>query len=226
MAVIKDIRIYRSDRENIDGNSLPAAFTNKNLDCTIRRIVMKLREGGFSLGDFDHLYVNLTICPVENKISPAGRSFDRYHPWLRWYDAEIDRELFDGLLTPRAVMPVTDILKQILIGHFCTSHFPPDDIRACIVAATTQGANMLVRFKEKESEENRVVVYLRYLDNGHYRPLLHVFDREGRLLLEKDLPEEADLNAYGEIRLSRTKVTIKPKKNRLTKGRRPIEITF
>lgn len=60
MSIIKDIRLYRSLTGNIDVNALLDAFSNKELNGVIHRIVMKLREKKFSLGDFDHLYINFT----------------------------------------------------------------------------------------------------------------------------------------------------------------------
>ncbi|MBQ4364494.1 MAG: hypothetical protein II782_10900, partial [Oscillospiraceae bacterium] len=71
--IIKDIRIYRSDAENTDGNPLPVSFADKGTNVIIRRIVMKLRETGFTMGDFDHLYINFTTCPVENGMAYAKR---------------------------------------------------------------------------------------------------------------------------------------------------------
>ena len=60
MRIIKDIRVFRSNNENTGGNPLPNDAANKELDCVIRRIGMKLREERFSLGEFDHLYINFT----------------------------------------------------------------------------------------------------------------------------------------------------------------------
>ena len=60
MKPISDIRLYRSNIPNIDGNSHPSEFAPKQLNIIVTRIVMKLRENGFSLGDFDHLYINFT----------------------------------------------------------------------------------------------------------------------------------------------------------------------
>ena len=42
MNTIKDIRIYRSQAENIAGNSLPHEFANKELSIMLHRIAMKL----------------------------------------------------------------------------------------------------------------------------------------------------------------------------------------
>ncbi|MGP1593809.1 MAG: hypothetical protein ACTTH8_01000 [Treponema sp.] len=81
MKVISDIRIYKSKVENIEGNSLPSEFkSTKILNARIKRIVMALRENNFSLGDFDHLYINFTTCNVENEIFHAKRKTDKYHP--------------------------------------------------------------------------------------------------------------------------------------------------
>ncbi len=81
---------------------------------------------------------------------------------------------------------------------------------------------MLIKFKEKQAANNKAVLYLRYLDNGRYLPLLRVFDLEDTILLEQDLPETNNLDAYGVIQLSGKKVTIKPRKNDLAQKLEPI----
>ena len=77
---------------------------------------------------------------------------------------------------------------------------------------------MTMVYKEKQASKNKAVIYLRYLDNGKYSPLLKVFDLDGSIMFERDLPETNDLYDYGEIRLSSKKVTIKPRKNSYTKN--------
>ena len=64
MSAIRDIRVYRSQIENIAGNSLPEGFENKHLHIILHRVAMKLSEHDFSMGDFHHLYVNLTTCEI------------------------------------------------------------------------------------------------------------------------------------------------------------------
>ena len=77
MNVIKDIRVYRSRSENIAGNSMPQGFANRELNIILHRIAMKLRENDFSMGDFNHLYVNLTTCAVEDKLAASKRERDK-----------------------------------------------------------------------------------------------------------------------------------------------------
>lgn len=222
MTAIKDIRIYRSEVENIDGNPHPGAFSNRELHIIAHRIVMKLREYEFTLGDFNHLYINLTACLAENETAPARRSIDKIHKWYRYYDAGISRELFDTLETPRCIQAVVDILERVLQKYFTSPQFDAEFIHSCVSEAVAQGEKMLMRFKEKKSAKNKAVIYLRLLDNGRYFPLLRVFDKEDDLIFEKDLPETNELEAYGEIRLSEKKITINPRKNYNARGLEPM----
>ncbi len=226
MAVIKDIRVYRSTHENIDGTPLPETFINKQGNIVLHRIVMKLREKGFVLGDFDHLYINLSTYPVEEQISPSKRSKDRYHPWYRYYDVEISKDLFTELETPYGIDLVIEYVKAVLLKYFSDSQFGADQICACISEAVTQGEKMLMVFKSKISSKGKAIIYLRYLDSGKYYPLLRVYDLDDHLLFEKDLPETLALDEYGEIQLSNTKVIIKPRKNAFTNDLHPISFVF
>ena len=226
MTVIKDIRIYRSAVDNIDGYPHPCDFENRRLLCVIRRIVMKLREMKFALGDFDHLYINLTTCRVENGIALAKRSEDRYHNWYRYYDVEISQELFDVLDTNQSIQPVVEIVEQVLIKFFAKQEFDENHIRSCFSEALSQGEKMLMKFKEKRSDSNHAVIYLRYMDNGQYFPLLRVYDMDDKLLLERDLPQTIELSAFGVIQLSKKKVTIKPRKNNIAGCLKPMSFMF
>lgn len=212
MKIISDIRLYKSDVENIDGNGLPTAFGRKRLNATVRRIVMKLREHGFSLGGFDHLYLNFTGCAVENGMAPAKRSPDRHHPWYRYYDVEVSEEAFAGLGTDQWEFFALQLLEKLLIRFFATEEFDGPHIHACFFEAVTHGERMLMKFKEKKSSDRTAAIYLRYLDSGYCFPLLKVWDGEGKLVLEADLPETVDLSCLGEIQLSAKKVTVKPRK--------------
>ena len=222
MTAIKDIRISRSNIENIDGNSHPSTFSNWELHIISHRIAMKLREYDFILGDFNHLYINLTTCCAENEIAPAKRSKDKIHKWYRYYDVGISQELFDMLETPQSIQTVIDIVERVLQKYFTAPQFDAEFIHSCVSEAVTQGEKMLMKFKEKKAAKNKAVIYLRLLDNGRYFPLLRVFDKEDNLIFEKDLPETHELDAYGEIRLSEKKITINPRKNYYARDLEPM----
>ena len=212
MSIIKDIRIYRCTVPNVTGVN-PEVFANPGLNIVANRICMKLRECEFSLGDFDHLYINLSTCIAEGDIRPAAKEPDRYHPWYRYYDVGVSKELYDSLEKPDCVPTVSLLIEKVLKTRFSTSEFDGDRISECVNEAVSQGADMLMKYKEKMSSQRRAVLYLRYLDNGKYFPLLRVYDNEENILLEEDLPESQTLDPYGQISVSSKRVTIKPRKN-------------
>lgn len=226
MKIISDIRVFHSSWENIDGNALPCYIENKELICVIHRIVMKLREKHFSLGEFDHLYINFTTCHVKNGVAPAKRSVDRYHPWFRYIDVEVGTELFESFQEKRCIQPVVDIIKQVLTKFFCSPEFDAEAIRTYFSDAIEQGENMLMKFKEKTSSGITAIVYLRFLDCGLYEPLLRVHDTDNHLLLEKKLKRTIVLDAYGEIRVSKKQVSIIPRRNSFTKGLEPMVFAY
>ncbi len=212
MAIIQDIRIYRCTVENVTGVH-PESFFNKELCAVARRICVKLREKEFSMGDFHHLYINLTTCLSEGVVKPANREVDRYFPWYRYYDVGISQELYDSLETLECIPVVAGLLEKVLKSQFSTAEFDELKISDCVSEAVTQGENMLMKFKEKITSKGEAVIYLRYLDNGRYFPLLKVFDADKNVILEKDLPESQTLDNYGQISLTSKKVTITPRKS-------------
>ena len=98
-------------------------------------------------------------------------------------------------------------------SQFSTTEFGADKISDCVLEAVSQGEDMLVKYKEKITSKRKAIVYLRYLDNGRYFPLLRVFDNNDNVILEKNLPESQTLDNYGEISLNSKVVSIKPRKN-------------
>ncbi len=223
---IKDIRIYKSDVENIDGNSLPISFADKALNAITTRIVMKLRENNFSLGEFDHVYINFTTCPVNGEMALAKRSVDRYHPWYRFYDVNISENMFSKLGTSEFRDEVVKRIENVLIQNFATADFDEKHIHSCFSQALEQGENMLMKFKEKVTVKRKAVIYLRYSDNCRYLPLLRVLDVEDRILFETDLFETLDLNCLGDIQVSGKKVTVKPRKSTYTKAMQPLSFEY
>ncbi len=201
---------------------MPHEFANRKLSIILHRIAMKLRENDFTMGDFNHLYLNLTTCAIEDKIAPSKKDKDKYHTWYRYYDVEISQEFFDTLETPQCIQSVIEIVEHVLIIYFCKAKFDSKFIHSCVSEAVSQGENMLMKFKEKKAAKNKAIIYLRYLDNGRYFPFLRILDLKDTILLEKDLPETNDLDAYGEIQLSGRKITIKPRKNCFAKNLEPI----
>ncbi len=218
--IIADIRLFHSVEENADGNPLPNSFGDKKLNVILHRIVMKLREQGFSLGGFDHLYLNFTPCVPESEIRPAARSIDREFSWFRYYDIGVSKEFTENRDFPK----IFDLIKRALLEHFPQNAH--EIVENAFAAALSEGENMLMRFKEKKAAKTNAVVFLRYLDTGEYLPLLCVYDANGNEILRRDLPASSELLQIGEIALSSKKVTIKPRKHVFAKDLSPITFEF
>lgn len=223
---IADIRLYKSAVENADGNSLPGEFADRTLNAKLKRIVMKLREGGFSLGEFDHLYINFTTFPIDNEIAAAKRSPDKYHLWYRFYDVRIRDDLFSRLSHPESADEVLELVKTVLVRNFVTDGFDGARISSCFDHAMEQGESMLMKYKETTAGQRTAVIYLKYLDSCQFLPLLRVFDNASTLLFETDLPKMDDLNRLGTVQVTRKKVTVKPRKNAFTETIPPLSFAF
>ncbi len=225
MAIIQDIRIYRCKVENFTGVN-PEGFFNPKLCAVTRRICMKLREKEFSMGDFHHLYINLTTCLEEGTVKQANKEPDRYFPWYRYYDVGISQELYNILESEECIQSVAELLEKVLKSQFSTAEFDECKISDCVSEAVSQGKDMLMTYKEKTTSKGKAVLYLRYLDNGRYFPLLKVFDVNENLILEKDLPESQTLDNFGQISLTSKKVIISPRKNSRSEFFEKIEVSL
>lgn len=221
MKPISDIRLYRSNIPNIDGNSHPREFAPKQLNIIVTRIVMKLRENGFTLGEYDHLYINFTTCLPSGEMKPAKRSVDAYHKWYRYYDVGVTDECYRKLGRGNCIDFVVEQLRNVLNAYFRTETNCP--VEPYIEEAITKGEDMLMLYKSKQTSKRKADIYLQLLDNGMYCPNLFVYDQDGAELLHQKLPCTFDLMSLGEIQLSNKKVVVKPRKNSLASQLEPLE---
>ncbi|MBQ9745938.1 MAG: hypothetical protein IJW21_03870 [Clostridia bacterium] len=218
--IIADIRLFHSTSENSDGNAIPDGYGDKKLNVILHRVVMKLREQGFTLGEFDHLYINFTPCVPKGEIRPAARSVSREFSYFRYYDIGVSEEFAEK----QDHGEIFALIKRALLLHFPQN--APEITENAFSAAVGEGENMLMRFKEKKAAKNTAVVFLRFLDDGRYLPLLCVYDAEGNEILRRDLPASPELLQIGEITLSSKKVTVKPRKSVFAKNLAPITFEF
>lgn len=213
--IIKDIRLYKSESQNEYGTYVTNSFADKKLIAITQRVVMKLRENEFSLGEFDHLYINFTTCDMAEEMN-LSNEVDRYHPWYRFCSVHIEKDVYDKLGTPETYDDIIHWISTIFVTYFTTEDFDESLILSCVQQAVEQGEKMLMKFKEKVNTKRKAVIFLRYLDTCSFYPLLRVYDTEDNLLLEKDLPKTLMLDYLGDIQISAKRITIKPRKNAFT----------
>jgi hypothetical protein len=223
--IISDIRLFKSESQNEFGCYITDSFGDKKLNAVIKRVVMKLRENEFCLGEFDHLYVNFTTCNVDGNMNLSDK-VDRYHPWYRYCDVHIDNDLFKKLGSPETWNDIIHWISTILVTYYISEDFDETHILSCVQQAVEQGEDMLMKFKEKTSSKRKAVIFLRFLDTCRFSPLLRIYDLEENILFEKDLPQTVELDYLGEIQVSAKRVTIKPRKNAFTKQINPLVFEY
>ena len=223
--IISDIRLYRSESRNEYGVYATESIAEKKLNAIVQRVVMKLRESEFSLGEFDHLYINFTTCDIGKK-TILSDYVDKYHPWYRYCLVHIEKDMYNKLDSLEDYDYIIQCVRNILVTYFSSQDFDETRILSCVQQAVEQCENMLMKFKEKVSTNRRAVIFLRYLDSCKFYPLLRVYDAEDNLLFEKDLPETVMLDYIGDIQVSKKRVAIKPRKNAFTTQLAPLVFEY
>ena len=127
--IISDIRLYRSESQNEYGIYATESFADKKLNAIVERVVMKLRESEFSLGEFDHLYINFTSCAMADKMD-LSNEVDRYHPWFRFCHIHINEDLYSKLGSPETWNEIVLCIKNVLITFFTSEDFDEKSITA------------------------------------------------------------------------------------------------
>ncbi|MBR2779644.1 MAG: hypothetical protein IKD85_05690 [Firmicutes bacterium] len=138
MKKISDIRIFKSLKPNVDRAPLPVGLASKQLFTTVRRIVLKLRENQFSLGVFDHLYLNFTTRVEEGEIILSSRTAPGGNNFFRFYNIGVSREQFDILEEPDQIPFILGKLEETMVRFFGDDG-REEIIRGSIRTAVEQG---------------------------------------------------------------------------------------
>ena len=156
--IISDIRLYRSESQNEYGVYATESIAEKKLNAIVQRVVMKLREYEFSLGEFDHLYINFTTCDIGKK-TILSDYVDKYHPWYRYCLVHIEKDTYDKLDSIENYDYIVQWIRNILVTYFSSQDFDETCILSCVQQAVDQSENMLMKFKEKISTNRKAVIF-------------------------------------------------------------------
>ncbi|MCI6837596.1 MAG: hypothetical protein MR861_07095 [Clostridiales bacterium] len=221
MKKIADIRLFASDTPTVDGrNHWPNALQNKASAIFARRVVMKLREQGFSLGGFDHLYINFTTCAVEGNIAPAKLSFQT---WYRFYDVHVDKEMQKNVSSEEDAAIAAQLIQSVLLKYFAATE-KDEAIIVKSINAAKEGDKMTVLYMEKKYSKCTISVYISLNNKGEFCPILQIMKKDGTLVQRKRMKPCIEMGAYGDIRFDGERVLIKPRKNAYYAKRNPIVI--
>lgn len=165
---LRDIRFYTSEESNYSGKGIPSDCSGllhypTVLNCWGGRIAQRLESDSFSLGDFDHLYINFTCGIPDGEFRFADRATEK---WMRYVDVgvnfdslrEFDEDTLEKFLIERALNSLLFLSKG-------------DTNKARIVEnlreeITKHGTDIEIRVKEKLTRTYSVLVTYKLRPNG------------------------------------------------------------
>ncbi len=218
MNLIKDIRLFEADEPNQDGYSFPHyigtiyAYDSGECQPVIDRLMFLLRHKGFSLGAFDHLYLNLTTQLPHGEILISNR-IDRYHPWYRFADMGCDVQQFNSWeLSQKSEFVLSSIRRAIGLFVDAESAQVADD---CFEEVLRYGEELAIPYKEKQGDPYTVRILVKITDDLDFIPIVRVLDGD-TLVREVVLPpysRDPFILQFGTINIGKKSVRIVPRKS-------------
>lgn len=222
LPLIRDIRLFEKETENVDGTALPTymrqtmlyGFDSLDAQDVIQRLLFCLRSQGFMMDGFDHLYVNFTPVYPHGTVHPTLRSRDRYFPWLRFVDVGCDVERFRS-------MPLSE-QQRFVADRICDGLYLSADeanrqiLERWIPVILEQGDQLEIPYKERKTDLYALQINLRITDDVDLIPALRVFDREGNLIYFRELrPYGRDefLYQFSTVSIGKKTIRITPRKS-------------
>ena len=218
MNLMKDIRLFESNEPNESGFSLPSyigklyAFDSTECQPVIDRLLLLLRQKGFSLGEFDHLYLNFTTQLLHGEIVISNR-IDRYHKWYRFVDAGCDVQQFNRWeFSQKREFVLSSIRRAIGLFTDAESVKIVDD---CFEEVLRYGAELAIRYKEKQGDPHTVRILVKITDDLDFIPIVRVLDGD-TLIREVVFPpysRDPFVLQFGTISVGKKSVRITPRKS-------------
>lgn len=215
--ILKDIRFYESENENVAGQSMPNDLgklfaPTKDLNFIGQRIARKLNELKYSYGEFDHIYINLTTFLNENEIVISNRYVDRRIKYL------------DFGINPKKLNTLSDIEKNSFIKSttFKLLRQISTDENLELVNQTEKlisqfDTEIKIHYKSKETNSYKIDIYYQIgAKKGGTKAVIEFMDKKSnsysfynyKLIFYEDIYSLIDT-----INLSAETITLKPKKS-------------
>lgn len=215
---LRDIRFYASEESNSSGNGFPSDCARfipypKVLNWWGERIAQRLNADKFSLGDFDHLYVNFTSGVPDGEFRFSDRAPEK---WMRYVDVgvnfnslqefsakELEKFLIEKTFDSLLYLCNGDLQNSKLVGSL------REDIR-------TYGSNIEIPVKSKSvSSYSITITYkLRPNDLESYGLIEFIDLKTGKSFKTRflDLVGSEDIFfLVGSISVKNGYITIKPR---------------
>ncbi len=215
--ILKDIRFYESEKQNIAGQSLPNELgeifiCTKDTNYIGQRIARKLNELKFTYGEFDHIYINLTTFLKEGEIIVSNRNIDKR---IKYIDFGISSENLNSLSDSEKnnfIKSVTfKVLKQISSG---SNLEVVNQTEKLIAEFDTE---IKIHFKSKETTSFKIDIYYQIETvSGGTKAVIEYKDKKNNICSSVNYKLQFYEDIYtlvDTIGLTDNKIILKPKKS-------------
>lgn len=180
--IIKDIRLYESNKQNIAGESIPSELgtiliPTSDTNYIAQRIARKLNELKCTYGEFDHVYINLTSLLKENEINVSSRNIDKR---IKYIDFGINPEKVNLLSDNEK-----DNFTKVLI--FKSLEKISNDLNLNLIKQTKKlitefDTEIKIYFKEKETNSYKIDIHFQIKPkNSSSRAVVKYWDKKNNL---------------------------------------------
>ena len=215
--ILKDIRFYESEKQNIEGQSMPHELgklfvPTKDTNYIGQRIARKLNELKFTYGGFDHIYINLTTFINENEIVVSNRNVDKR---IKYIDCGINpgklNSLSDGEKNDFIKSTTFKVLAQI------SQDANLELVKQTEKLLTEFDTEIKIHFKSKETNNYKIDIYYQIEAlNGGTKAIIEYQDKKNNMCGFGDYKLQFYDDIYtliDTINLTEGKIILKPKKS-------------
>ena len=214
--LIADIRYFASEYTNEDSSPSGCSFLfnyPKSLNYWGARIAVLLRGSGFSLGTYDHLYINFTSAISEGSILPSEKSFEK---WLRYVNFGVSFHHLNSLSEPELETFLIRSTFEVLFKLFENNQNSQTIIKSAEEEINKHGSDieLPVKTKETKSYAVKVTYKLRPKGSSSYGIVNYINHKSGLSFSKRfvDLKGPSDIfPLVGSISIKEGIIIIKPR---------------
>jgi hypothetical protein len=207
---ILDIRYFSDDEKSANGQYISIFKIEKEASALGSRIARKLRELGFSTGEFDHVYINFTERLPNSEVVLSNKHCEK---WFKCFDVGINRNEANQLSDSDKLLFIEEKTYQVLELINQDQTMLIEDVKDEIASKGSE-IELLHKYKETKSYEVKLTYQIR--PNGLDNSVAKIYYRDKKT--GKGFISEIELELYEDIlflasniSVSKDLITLKPR---------------
>jgi len=190
----------------------------KNLLAVNTRFVLKLREIGFCLPDYDHICIRLSSSLPAGEMINKG-NYDPYHQFFSDYHIGVSPDHFNSLNEDEKITFLIYRAVALIQKFYCNSDEEKTSVARCAEISLEGGEHEKIIYKQKKADHCVAQVVVRVLNANAFQAYVRVL-MDQVVLNEVEYPGILGhfelIFQFGTIIVNKSSVRIKPRKNSLS----------